>query len=81
MNEENEEDNLFFFSVSSVNFGAPFEIRYLRNLQSLELFQARRCIPELVELHAHAIHQRQVQAARPAVVVALVEVVEDAARP
>src|SRR5688572_6070412 len=37
----------------------------------LEIRQACRCVAEAIELHAHAIHQRQVQAARLAVLVAL----------
>src|SRR4051812_17950219 len=45
----------------------------------LQLRESRGRVAELVEVYAHAIHQRQVQAAQLPVVVALREVVEHAA--
>src|SRR5688500_17537558 len=47
----------------------------------LELFQPHLRVAEAIEFHAHAIHQRKMQTARAAVVVRLVEVIEDPSGP
>ena len=48
--------------------------------QGLQVGQPRFGVAEVVELHAHAVHDRQVQAAQLAVVVAGVEVVRATGR-
>src|SRR5687767_12109622 len=46
----------------------------------LQIFNPRGRVAEAIQLHAHTVHERQVQAAGLALVVRLREIVEDAAR-
>src|ERR671911_2566172 len=48
--------------------------------RSSQLFDPRRGVAEAIELHTHPVHQRQVQAAGPALVVRPVDIVEDPTR-